>query len=163
MGFRIFRRLPNAKKIDADDARKAGLGGAADDARKAGLGGAADDNKLNIKARWMTAEEQEGQIAASMARERQRALDEARATDAAVRTESDTNHADAIAALVAKYLSNNMVNSRFVPDFIERRIYTNMITLIVGLLTETLASSNLCILGHRLEVNLVPVGGDLST
>ena len=118
-----------------------------------------------ITAHWMTVEEQERQIAAGIQLERHRVMHEARRDDDAARAESDASASASAAAsdraisiLVDRYISNEMVNNPFVPDFIERRIYKNIIKLVVGIMTETLDSSNIVVLGHRVTFNIVPQG-----
>jgi hypothetical protein len=62
---------------------------------------------------------------------------------------------EAIDEIVDKFMANSSINSPLVPDFIERQIYRNALTLALGLAEEVLAGAKLEVLGHRVELRLV--------
>ena len=61
----------------------------------------------------------------------------------------------AIDDIVERFMANSSINSHLVPDFIERQIYKNALTLALGLAEEVLAGAKLEVLGHRVELRLV--------
>ena len=56
--------------------------------------------------------------------------------------------------IVDGFMANNAINSPFVPDFVERAIYENVMTLALGLVDEVLAGARIEVLGHRMELRL---------
>ncbi len=62
-----------------------------------------------------------------------------------------------INAIVDKFLKNKMVNNQYIPDFIERRMYANMIKLMIGLLKETAETSSINVLGHTISFKIDPI------
>lgn len=79
--------------------------------------------------------------------------------DASVNDLMDKN----INAIVDKFLQNKLVNNRYIPDFIEHRIYTNVIKLIIGLLKETAETSSLNVLGHMVSFKIEPMSASSSS
>lgn len=49
---------------------------------------------------------------------------------------------------------NGSVNSRAVPDFVERAIYENVLVMVLGLFEEVVSGASVEVLGHRLEMRL---------
>jgi hypothetical protein len=115
-----------------------------------------EKRKEALDAKWMTAKEQEEQIDAAIERERMRTLREAMEEEERSRKAASTAESVAIDTIVQKYLSNEMINSPFIPDFIERRIYANIVKLVVGAIKETVESSNINVMGYNLSFNLKP-------
>lgn len=64
---------------------------------------------------------------------------------------------DAIAIIVDRYLKNDLINNPLVPDFIERRIYCNILKLTLGVLKDTLEESKINVLDHEITFNIKPV------
>ena len=79
--------------------------------------------------------------------------------DASVNDLMDKN----INAIVDKFLQNKLINNRYIPDFIEHRIYTNVIKLIIGLLKETAETSSLNVLGHTVSFKIEPMSASSSS
>ncbi len=59
--------------------------------------------------------------------------------------------------LISKFMKNELINNRFIPDFIEKNIYSNITKVIVGILQETLRNTKIETLGHTITFNLVPI------
>ncbi|ARF09589.1 hypothetical protein Indivirus_1_212 [Indivirus ILV1] len=57
---------------------------------------------------------------------------------------------------VEKLLADNNVNIKYLPDFVERAIYKNILNLIIGLLNNTLNTFSINFLGHHMTINVVP-------
>lgn len=79
----------------------------------------------------------------------------AAAAEAAVAAKGSVVCEKAIEEIVGKFMANSSINSPLVPDFIERQIYRNALTLALGLAEEVLAGAKLEVLGHRVELRLV--------
>lgn len=62
--------------------------------------------------------------------------------------------------LVARYIHDKHLNSKFIPDFIEKRIYSNMLRVSIGLLRDTLEHTKIEVLGHRITINVTPIEED---
>ena len=62
--------------------------------------------------------------------------------------------------LVERYLKDEHLNSKYIPDFIEKKMYSNMLRVSVGLLRDTLEHTKLEVLGHRITINMVPIEDD---
>lgn len=58
--------------------------------------------------------------------------------------------------LVDSYLENENINCGYIPDYVEKKIYTNVLQLTTGLLLETLNTSNLKILGQTIKFSINP-------
>jgi hypothetical protein len=61
---------------------------------------------------------------------------------------------DVIDDIVDRYLHNEFTNNPLVPDFIERRMYRNVVKLMIGIMKDTLETSNVDVLGHRITFSL---------
>ena len=57
---------------------------------------------------------------------------------------------------VETLLKDENVNISYLPDWVERKIYKNVLNLILGLLDNTFNSTSVKLLGHLLTVNIVP-------
>jgi hypothetical protein len=57
---------------------------------------------------------------------------------------------DVIDDIVNRYLQCEFTNNPLVPDFIERRMYRNVVKLMIGLMKDTLETSQIEVLGHRI-------------
>lgn len=67
-----------------------------------------------------------------------------------------TEEEQAINVVVQRYLQNELINNPFIPDVIERRIYVNVMKLIIGVLKDTVEHANIDILGHRIHFSMSP-------
>ncbi len=57
---------------------------------------------------------------------------------------------------VEKLLNDTNVNIKYLPDFVERAIYKNVLNLIIGLLNNTLNTVSIKFLGHQLTFDIMP-------
>ena len=57
--------------------------------------------------------------------------------------------------IVEKLIKDEDVNIDYLPDFVERKIYTNVFNLLINLLDETLNTTGIDLLGHRIEFDFV--------
>lgn len=62
-----------------------------------------------------------------------------------------------LAEVVEQMLANKDINSKWIPDFVERRLYLNTLTLVMALLEEVLGTSEVSFLGHKLTFNVEPI------
>ena len=65
-------------------------------------------------------------------------------------------NSDKIYALVDELLKNEKINSPYIPDFIERKIYANCMLLLLRLIDRIIEGANINILGHELRLSLRP-------
>lgn len=63
----------------------------------------------------------------------------------------------AVEAFIDILLKDKKVNCTYVPDFLERDIYRNLIRLILGNLTEILQSVRIQILNHVITIQINPM------
>ena len=75
---------------------------------------------------------------------------------------ADNVEDDAVKAIVDKFLKNDLINNPYIPDFIERRLYANVVKLVLGMLKETVEASNIDILGHRISFTFSPISSPIS-
>lgn len=59
-----------------------------------------------------------------------------------------------ITEIVDGFMNNNSINNPLLPDFIERAIYQNVITLILGVVEEVVNDTSIEVLGHKVEMKL---------
>lgn len=57
---------------------------------------------------------------------------------------------------VEKLLEDDSVNISYLPDWVERKIYKNVLNLILGLLDNTFNTTSIKLLGHLLTFNIMP-------
>ena len=57
---------------------------------------------------------------------------------------------------VEQLLADDSVNISYLPDFVERQLYKNVLNLVLGLLDNTLSTTSVKFLGHVLTFDLVP-------
>lgn len=56
---------------------------------------------------------------------------------------------------VEKILTNEETNCSYLPDFVERKIYTNIITIGLNLLDDLLETTSIKFVGHEIKFDLV--------
>lgn len=61
-----------------------------------------------------------------------------------------------IEEMVDKLIKNEMINFKMIPDFIERKLYINIAKVVVGVMTETLQSTHIKLLGHDIAFTMKP-------
>lgn len=57
---------------------------------------------------------------------------------------------------VERFMRDFNINSPFLPDFVERRIYKNVLHLVMTIAQETLDGSRIRLFGHVLRFNMEP-------
>lgn len=57
---------------------------------------------------------------------------------------------------VEKLLADENVNIAYLPDFVERQIYKNIFSLLIGLMDNVVNSTNIKLLGHNITLNIIP-------
>lgn len=69
-----------------------------------------------------------------------------------------TSHVSAqrVDQFVDTLLADKDVNIKYLPDFVERQIYRNVIMLLMGLVETALNSSNINFIGHKLTFDITP-------
>ena len=70
-------------------------------------------------------------------------------------SDAEAAKAATVAKIVDGFMKNKRINSAMIPDSVERAIYENVLTLVMGVLEVVTASANEEVLGHRLEMKLV--------
>ena len=68
-----------------------------------------------------------------------------------------SNEEKAINEIVDRYLKDELVNSKFIPDFIEKRLYRNILKLVTGILKDTIENAEIEILGHKITLSMTPI------
>ena len=61
-----------------------------------------------------------------------------------------------VESLVNELMKNDNINSDLIPDFVEKKIYENVLTLVISLLKETLEKTKITILNQDITFNLEP-------
>lgn len=71
----------------------------------------------------------------------------------------------AIDTIIDRFLHNEHINQRFIPDAMERRIYRNTLKMVVAMLRDTVEHAGITVLGHRIQFVMTPLStipeGDL--
>jgi hypothetical protein len=67
-----------------------------------------------------------------------------------------TAEEEVINSIVERYLKDSRINSKLIPDAVERKIYRNVLKMIVGILKDTVENANIDLLGHRINFSMVP-------
>lgn len=72
-----------------------------------------------------------------------------------VRTKQEMdNQREMVSKLVARYIDNFPGESSILPAFVEKRLYINVIDMVVNFLQDTLHTACLDVMGHRLDLNV---------
>jgi hypothetical protein len=58
--------------------------------------------------------------------------------------------------LVEQMLQNPEINIRYFPDAVERQLYRNVFSLALNVLGELLKTTSIDLMGHRIQLTLVP-------
>lgn len=61
-----------------------------------------------------------------------------------------------VKSLVNELMKNDNINYDLIPDFVEKKIYENVLTLAISLLKETLEKTKITILNQDITFNLQP-------
>ena len=59
--------------------------------------------------------------------------------------------------IVDRYLADELVNNPRIPDFIEKRLYRNMVKIIIGIIKDTSEHANVEVLGHKITFSMEPI------
>lgn len=65
-----------------------------------------------------------------------------------------------IKEIVDGFMRDEAINSRFVPDYVERSIYQNVLTLVVGIMERVVEGAEVQVLGHTITLQMRPTEGD---
>ena len=57
---------------------------------------------------------------------------------------------------VKKLLVDQNINIKYLPDYVEKQIYKNVLNMLIGLLNNTLATTSIKFLGHELTFAIQP-------
>ena len=63
---------------------------------------------------------------------------------------------DVLDDIVERYMKNELINNPAIPDWIERRLYKNVLKLAIGVASDTLNNTNFEVLGHNVNVSIKP-------
>ena len=61
-----------------------------------------------------------------------------------------------VVKIVDNMLENDGINSSLLPDYIERKLYTNILIMIISLLKETLETTNVTLLNQKISLKVEP-------
>jgi hypothetical protein len=61
-----------------------------------------------------------------------------------------------IDTVVDEFLKDNGLNSAFIPDFIEKKLYKNVLVLALSAMNRVLDTAHVEFLGHRIEFVMKP-------
>lgn len=57
---------------------------------------------------------------------------------------------------VETLLQDKNINTKYLPDFVERQLYKNVFTILVSVLQHTFATCSFSLLGHQVNLSMVP-------
>lgn len=63
---------------------------------------------------------------------------------------------DKIKEFVSKMLQDKNINIRYLPDSIEERIYTNVLTILLSLMENVIEDISIKLIGHEVRITLQP-------
>jgi hypothetical protein len=66
------------------------------------------------------------------------------------------NQDDIVDDIIERYMKNELINNPAIPDWIERKIYKNVLKLGIGLISDTLNNTEIEFLGHSITVSIKP-------
>jgi hypothetical protein len=61
-----------------------------------------------------------------------------------------------IQELVSKLIKDDDINIDYLPDFVEKKIYENVLNILVNLLDSVVDTASINILNHTIKLDLVP-------
>ena len=64
---------------------------------------------------------------------------------------------DAIERYVEGMIADSDVNITYLPDFVERQLYKNILKMVLGLLDNILSNSHVTVFNHEINFELVPL------
>jgi hypothetical protein len=77
-----------------------------------------------------------------------------------VRNENATNIVnisnEAVTSFIDQMIRSEHVNISYLPDYVEKSIYTNILTIILGILENVLGTTELRLLSHVITFNITP-------
>ena len=62
-----------------------------------------------------------------------------------------------IEKLVSEMLKNDNVNSSYIPDFVEKKLYTNVFTLLIGMMKEVLEDTSINFLNQKISFTMASI------
>ena len=61
---------------------------------------------------------------------------------------------ESVKKLVDDMLENDSINSTMIPDYIERKIYTNVFTILIGIMKEIIDDTSINILNQNIKLRM---------
>lgn len=61
--------------------------------------------------------------------------------------------------IVDRYMKDDLINNPAIPDWIERRMYKNVLKMTIGIMSDTINNSEFEVLGHVVSLNIRPKSG----
>lgn len=57
---------------------------------------------------------------------------------------------------VEKLLQDPNINIKYLPDYVERQLYRNVFTIMLGIINQTLDSTEIHMMGHKITIQMTP-------
>jgi len=64
------------------------------------------------------------------------------------------NSKERIQEVVERMIQNDAVNIDYLPDFVEKQLYQNVFTILLGLVNELVEGSSIELLGHKIDLKM---------
>ena len=75
---------------------------------------------------------------------------------------SNSISSEQIELFVDGLMKNKSINFSMIPDYIEKKLYTNVFTIVLNILDTILDSVNIEIMGHKIIVDITPKNEPIS-
>jgi len=59
--------------------------------------------------------------------------------------------------IVDRMINNKIMNIKYLPDFVERQLYKNMLSILIGFLNETIQNGSIQLLGQQITLQMTPL------
>lgn len=59
--------------------------------------------------------------------------------------------------IVDRMITNKIMNIKYLPDFVERQLYKNMLSILIGFLNETIQNGSIQLLGQQITLQMTPL------
>jgi len=70
--------------------------------------------------------------------------------------ESSATTDEILDSIVDRYMKNDLINNPAIPDWIERKMYKNVLKMTIGIASDTINNSEFEFLGHIISLNVRP-------
>lgn len=71
-----------------------------------------------------------------------------------------SNSKERIKEAVERMIQNDAVNVEYLPDFVEKQLYQNVFTILLGLINELVEGSSIKLLGHKINLEMKAIAPD---